>query len=80
MTEWHKFPDELPPEDGYYLITAHDWGDTAEHPWPYIDYFDSESGEFRCQDWIRSEGWCVIAWASCPPPYKGETDRSSQTS
>lgn len=79
MTDWHKFPDELPPEDGYYLITAHDWGDTLEHPWPYIDYFDSESGEFRCQDWIRSEGWCVIAWAPCPLPYR-ETDRSSQTS
>lgn len=51
-TVWHKYPEELPPGDGHYLITAHDYGDTIEHPWIDIDFFDKDAGRFLLLDWM----------------------------
>lgn len=68
---WHPYPDELPPEDGHYLITAHDYGETIENPWIEVDFFDKDAGRFLLLDWDgTSKGWCVTAWAALPAPYK----------
>lgn len=68
-TVWHKYPEELPPGDGHYLITAHDYGDTIEHPWIDIDFFDKDAGRFLLLDWDGTDkGWCVTAWAELPEP------------
>lgn len=68
---WHPFPDELPPEDGHYLITAHDYGETIENPWIEVDFFDKDAGRFLLLDWDgTNKGWCVTAWAALPAPYK----------
>lgn len=70
-TVWHKYPEELPPGDGHYLITAHDYGDTIEHPWIEVDFFDKDAGRFLLLDWDGTDkGWCVTAWAELPEPYQ----------
>ena len=59
---WHPCSDELPPEDGHYLITAHGYGETSENTWIDVGFFDKDSGRFLLL--------CVTAWAELPEPYK----------
>ena len=80
MTEWHKFPDELPPENGYYLVTAKFIDDNVNSPWVDVAYFNAVLRRFYCPCRKRSERWGVIAWDFCPSTFKEESDRPSKTS
>lgn len=57
QTVWHKYPDEKPDEEGFYLTT---FRDGRVH----------RSG-FSDGDWCSFEKQ-VIAWAELPEPYKPE--------
>ena len=79
-TVWHKYPEELPPDDGRYLITAHDYGDTIEHPRIDVDFFDKDAGRFLLLDWDGTDrGWCVTAWAELPAAYQKAEAGCKQT-
>ena len=66
---WHKYPDEKPPIEGWYLATRRDGKET------FIDLYkdyqkDGELHFARGNDGMED----VIAWTLLPRPYEVEND------
>lgn len=53
--QWHKYPDERPPQDGEYLVVvASDLGKLMYRVYEYKDF-----------NWIGSRKNNVIKWTFC---------------
>lgn len=75
MTEWHKFPDEI-PQAGDYLIT---FDGTAINP--NCLFIEKASFDKNSVEWFREgsggkrytiKNKYITAWAKLPKPYKPE--------
>lgn len=68
--EWHKYPEEKPPETGYYLITV----DLGRGIYVRSDHYTDGSVMLggRWDEGFVVCGTKPIAWAYMPKPYKGE--------
>ena len=70
---WHKYSDELPTEDGEYLITVTYWSQIID------DYIEDKvitdtyySGSFNIENRFKEHPATIKAWAYKPAAYKGE--------
>lgn len=63
-TQWHKYPEDKPKENGRYLVTQ-----IITYTEGYKKSVNTHSyyaGKFNDIDWMRT-----IAWAELPEPYEG---------
>lgn len=72
---WHKYPTELPTEDGDYLITVTYWSQIIS------DYIEDEvmmdsyySGSFSIENRFKEHPVTIKSWAYKPEAYKEGTN------
>ena len=64
-TVWHKYPDEKPPKDDWYLIT---YLDKSGEKWVITEEYDKKKGRFLREPFDLN----VLAWAYAPEPFEEE--------
>ena len=83
--KWHKYPKEIPANDGYYIVT---WGEQYipmdcakveilawQGVWGYFELTRRKESSLPKLEFFQVEGAAIAAWTELPEPYLADAER-----